>query len=356
MIAQKTQQTRRIQWIDLVKCIAILTVLLIHTIDNTLLRDVDSLVALTSAEQMVVAVVSTIGRVGVPMFFMASGSLLLDRRFDKEYTAVFYKNNFLPLLLTTELWIVGYYFFVAWYYQIDVSSMLLVKNFFLLDTVYITHIWYMYVILGIYLFIPFLANALQHTDGRWMMLPLGISMAYLSLIPTINIIRQTMGLTMLDHLISLDFSGGIYGILLIMGYYYKKGCFSKIPTVVVFIASICSFIATVGIQMFSFRHGYDYQLWYDCLPLIIFVLSLYELISRIPLRGNHKGIQSLAKCSFGIYLIHNPVLMVMGRDLWEPSLIKKIILMYVLVLLGSWLLVVLIGKIPVVRKIIFNMK
>ena len=82
MDQQATGRKNRIAWIDLLRCIAIFCVILCHA--ATAVYDFD-LESMTPIRPTVVLAFTlfTIGRMGVPIFLMVTGYLLLDRPYDE---------------------------------------------------------------------------------------------------------------------------------------------------------------------------------------------------------------------------------------------------------------------------------
>ena len=117
---------------------------------------------------------------------MISGYLLLDRAYDYERSKRFYRNNLLGLVLTTEIWIVIYNLFNVYFYGYNLDFEVLIRNMLFVKNTEMTHMWYMPVIIGLYMFIPFAANALQHTDGRILRKIIAFAFIWLFIIPEIN--------------------------------------------------------------------------------------------------------------------------------------------------------------------------
>lgn len=74
----------RVEWIDLVRALAILTVLYIHAADGIYIISSDAIVNLTIYSRIFNFISIFIGRIGVPFFLMITGYLLLDRSYDDE--------------------------------------------------------------------------------------------------------------------------------------------------------------------------------------------------------------------------------------------------------------------------------
>lgn len=94
---------QRIQWIDMVRGIAILCVILCHVTENIYQLNVDSISLLDFPSKIFVFSAFTCGRLGVPLFLFISGYLLLDRHYGMEGCCKFWKKNLLSLLITVEI-------------------------------------------------------------------------------------------------------------------------------------------------------------------------------------------------------------------------------------------------------------
>ena len=83
----------RVEWIDLVRAIAILTVLYIHATDGIFIISSDAILNYTIYSRIFNFASLFIGRIGVPFFLMITGYLLLDRHYDDERVRKFWKKN-----------------------------------------------------------------------------------------------------------------------------------------------------------------------------------------------------------------------------------------------------------------------
>lgn len=340
----------RIKGIDYIKSIAIASVVIMHGVDATISNNSVAMAG-DPRQCMVYSILCMFGRVGVPLFMMASGYLLLDRRYDETYTLHFYKHNFLSLFVTCEVWIIIYNIFVMWYLgQVDI--VLLIKNIFFLDTVYMTHIWYLYTILTLYLFVPLLGAGLQKISMKLFKIPMIAALIFLFGVPTVNVLLQIAGRKELMGLLFLDADGFIYLIMMIVGYIIKKGYLQRFSMKQIVVGILISAVCVITIQYFAYSNGVSYLLWYDNLPLFILTILIFEMIIRIKWTKENKVISSLAKNSFGVYLMHNVVAMIMGRYIVLESLPFKCIIITTVSLLTSWICTVVLGKNKLLRKFV----
>ena len=94
----------RVEWIDLVRAIAILTVLYIHATDGIYIISSDSIVNYTVFSRVFEFASLFIGRIGVPFFLMITGYLLLDRTYNDERVRKFWEKNCKGLIIITIIW------------------------------------------------------------------------------------------------------------------------------------------------------------------------------------------------------------------------------------------------------------
>ena len=80
----KSKQNRQ-PWLDMLRMIAILSVVLCHCIEGVYSFDVTSMQVLGTVKKSFAILMYTLGRVGgVPLFLMLSGYLLMGREYDTK--------------------------------------------------------------------------------------------------------------------------------------------------------------------------------------------------------------------------------------------------------------------------------
>ena len=100
-------------WIDATKSIAIVLVILIHSLQEEYSFYPPDLNTLSTKHELFALLLFTIGRVGVPLFLMCTGFLLLGSDYNDKSTKQFWKRNVLGLVITCETWIVLYNIFLV---------------------------------------------------------------------------------------------------------------------------------------------------------------------------------------------------------------------------------------------------
>jgi len=169
-------------YMDLLRCMALYLVVLLHTIADTYANPD----LLGTAVWWGCNVLNSAARMGVPLFFMLSGALLLPdpRTLDP---LPFYRKRFLRLLLPFLCWDIVYFLENAWFQsQAPSLRQFFVELLTLRGSKY--HLWYVYKIASIYLLLPFLKRALDHCRRRDQWLLLGIILLPASVFPLIDLL------------------------------------------------------------------------------------------------------------------------------------------------------------------------
>ena len=130
------------------------------------------------------------------------------------------------------------------------------------------------------------------------------------------------------------------------------------PMYVLGLMAVISFIICVLFQYYAFSKGYDFFLWYEFPFVAIGSFALFEATSRRQNVRAYPIVQFLSKYSFAVFLIHNlfrlPLLPVVVKlPYTEPV---KAIILWILLILFSYLAAVIVYRIPRFGKYILYMR
>lgn len=349
-------EQKRIEWIDLIRAMAITLVLLCHCSEGIYRFNTDFLTSVGFTSKLFAVTSFTAGRLGVPFFLLISGYLLLDREYDTDKTLRFWKNNWLHLLICTYIWLTIYNIFEMYMSGNAFSMKNLLKEALFLKSSSMNHMWYMPMLLGMYPLIPFVANALRSMKLKTVLFPLILFSVYSFGYPFVNVCRSALGKETFHLTLSLGFSGGTYGLYFIFGYLLKKGLLKKLKSPLLLSLSIGAFLLTVCFQFWTYKNNYVYKVWYDNPLLAVCAVTLFEFLSRMKHVPLYKIAKPVSYYSFAMYLIHNIIryaLLRMDITIMRPA---KTVLMW-LFLMGSGLLTAWIIKhIPKIGKYILYVK
>lgn len=355
----KIAEKKRIEWIDVIRCIAILCVVMCHAVEGNIYSfNVEFLNSLASSSKLFAIVMFSLGRLGVPFFLMMSGYLLLDREYNDDACKRFWKDKWLGLLLATEIWIVLYNVIGVIFHFTEFSAVSMIREILLLKASYMNHMWYMPMILGMYLTLPLVANALKTVQYKTILIPYVVVLVCTFGITTADVTCNILGFGLGRTIISDGFSGGGYGLYLITGYLLKKGVLKKVQNHWLIGVSFVSFICTVLMQWCAYMRWVSYNVWYDNLFLMICAVTIFELVSRVENVPCKKVFALVSKYSFAIYLIHNPINMLLQRNETLLSMPKEVgvLCVWALTIIASWIACYLISKIPKIGKVILYMR
>lgn len=356
MPTENANAKTRIAALDYIRVFAILCVILTHVTENVYTLNTEFLCNAGRRVRWIGIMLFTSGRFGVPLFLFLTGYLMLDKIYDTEKTLRLWKQNLLGMLITTELWIVIYYFYAVCILKTAFSFSDLLKELLLFKQANCTHLWYMPAILGLYIFIPFIANILNTCDKKLLLFPLTLSILYLFVPSSINVILTIKGETTLRRLLDLSFSGGNYGILLIVGWMVKQNYFNSLKKQHFIILAAAGYSLTVLLELYAYSHNMQYNVWYDSITLLIASFSIFNLILNAKIARYSKIVTWFSKMSFAVYLCHPLILNILFRFPITGSYEWKELILYLATVIFSFAAVFVISFHKKISKFLFYMK
>ena len=307
----------------------------------------------------------TFGRIGVPLFFMLSGYLLLDRDYSSsDKIFAFYKHNLIPLVITSEIWIVIYGITFLADSSAGYTVTNLVEDMLFLKAHDMGHMWYIPVITGIYIALPFVSNAVKKISVKALWVPLTFLFALSFVFYTLRLLQDSLGWQVaLSSTLDTAFLGGVYGFYVLMGLMCKRCAFKKIPSPVLLVLGAAFFGITVWTLYGLRAAGYDFHLWYNYPPLLICSVCLFELFSRT---NTHRAAAkkfapaatAISTVSFGMYFLHVPILRNLISEFKALGISEPLTLLLfaAVVFILTALVAYILSKIPVVKRLLLNIK
>ena len=244
---------------------------------------------ISNSSYLVSIIFNTVSRISVPIFFMISGSLLLDREFNKKK----YFKRLLKYIVIIIVWDIIYliweYFFLGVTYN---------KLYKLLFEPYRAHLWFLYSILFLYFVQPLLKKILDKSNNivKIILLICWLSFSLLSIY---------------NSFIANYFTAFSYIGFFVMGKYIKEfidnNDLRKYNLLFVILILI-----SFGLSIFSnYYSSLKYDVFYNMFfayrtPFIITSsFSFFILIcSNYRKDKISKIISIISDSSFGVYLIH----------------------------------------------------
>ena len=353
----------RIANLDIARTFAIISVVFCHAIELIYNMNVKGWTELSIQSKIFRTIGFTIGRLGVPIFLFLSGYLLLNKKYDNDDDVKkFYKKNLLPLILVTEIWIIIYNIFISIYNDINFDTYVLIKEMLFIEKVPLMNMWYMPMIIGVYIAIPYISKILHTFNLKSLKYPMGLVFILMFIIPTLNIILKTFKLEQYGNLLDVSFLGGTYGIYIISGYLISNGIIKKIKTRWIIIISIMFFVFSCGIQIYEYNHNIAYNIWYNSPFIFLCTFNLFELFTRINTGKIHTKFMNIftyiSKISLAIYFIHIIVEMILSKyiKMFKVCNPVKILILFEISFIFSVLIIWLFSRIKLIKTKILLIK
>jgi len=312
-----------------------------------------------------------LGRYGVPVFLMLSGALLLN----KDYAIYdFIKRRFPRILKPFIFWMaIAIVFGIITQDKFSIFSSLLTTIIYITKT-FLANRWYVWMILGVYLVMPIINDFVKNRGLK------GVEY-FLSLL-VITSILYSISLYFHFPLPYLDLSIFVGPLAYVfLGYYIHKKEFNYAPGKLVilglsmfaFAVSVKTFLVYIGhfdLSMF-FYHSYLSQTFIET-DIFAFIQAagiflMFKYLNDTNIKGTTMKIStflkegvigrltiSLSRCSYGIYLNHYifiGLISLLSLNLLKHSALQWIPLLVISILLVSWVLILILDKIPYLNKL-----
>lgn len=331
---------KRIFYMDELRALAILGVILMHTTSTYRPFIYNNL------KLGIPGILNALGCIGIPIFFMLSGALLLNR----NYTiSEFFKKRYTRILLPFIFYIV--ITLILEYFVLGSNTKQLIKIFFGDDR----YTWFVWVIMGIYLFLPVVNSFIKEYGFRGAEYFIGIWL--------ITIILNTFGYYPF-HRFELSYFAQFIGYC-VLGYYLANKEF-KITQKRIILLIVISIVSWIFYYMMT-KYNMIANSAYLCLPLVITSIGVFLLFkaissysennSKSSISKIHKKIEmgvigkiilSISICSYGMYFLNS--LLIKFYKLLDIHSLKMLPVLFIGIVFLSWIIVFLLDKIPFLKK------
>lgn len=311
-------------------------------------------------------------KIGLVLFIMLSGCLLLDRDYTttesiKKHYFVRMKNMF----ITFSLWVLIWEFFNVWFAHRSLSIGLLIKDLFWIQTtnsvpaplnstqVGWNYLWYMPLILFLYLILPYLSVSLRelpHLASR--MLITGLLVVG-SILPTVNSLRWWDGKAgiELNQWLSIDKFGVWAVAVFVLGSVIKRDILKKYNLLFLWgVAIVIQTLAVVWTNYLIDLHHRMFDFRFSSVNTLVLSVVVFETFRRIKIQSEFwtKCFMQLSKLAFGVYVLHRPIQFLLTRYVFEGQKSLGVAMLQFVIPLGvSVLLVYLLNKVDIVKKWLF---
>lgn len=330
-------KSKRVLSLDVIRTVAILSVIICHASEIVYPIQQPDMDMYNPLERVFAIGMFTFGRMGVPLFFYLTGYLVLDGLSLGNDGWNFLRKKWVPLYVVCILGIIGLTVSDYFLYGLEINLLLLMKRMLLISNLPWMQTWYIPVILGIYLLLPWIAKAISQAHNlKYLKAVLVVVFLYFFVTTDINVILSVYNREALYTGIDFGFVTG-YGFYVIIGALLKRKLLSSIHEAVLVFVAVLSFVGIVAQQFFV----WNYSLWYNSGLLFISTLCLFELLTRLTYTSTHLW-KIISECSFGVYWVHSVIQEILMRQMQTvQNSVMKLSLLIILNTIISIIIVLL---------------
>ncbi|MBA4849726.1 acyltransferase [Emticicia sp. BO119] len=338
-------------WVTNLRVFATLTVILLHAAGYGSLH----VKKIPYSDWWICHIINVFGRFAVPVFVMLSGYLLIGKYEElnsflkKRFTRIFVPfliwsliyiiwSNFKGLANERTLWTVGDF----------------VKKILTGGGGGAGHLWFVYMLLGIYTFTPVISRWIKGTENSRNHDARRNEISYFIFLWVVGNVVYTLVNKWLGFEIKFDirYFTGFVGYF-VLGYWLGNSGtkLSKIVLILLFLASwalIAYICYTVSWQAGKYIYDYTDYLSLPVMLMSVFIFLLFQKTCNVDFLP--KVMTELDTTSYGIYLAHALILRILSREYqinftWIHPLVG-ISAHFLITVVISYLIVKIISKIP----------
>ena len=376
---QNSISDNRIVWLDVIRCVAMIMVIGVHCIDPFYISP--TMRAIPEYTHWA-AIYGSLLRPSVPLFVMMTGLLLLPVK--KQPLGKFYKKRIYRVLFPFLIWSVLYSMF-PWVTGVLGLPKEIIGDFFcytqgqesqslidsLKDVAMIpfnfshkeNHMWYIYLLIGLYLYMPFFSAWIENADRKtkraflliWI---ISLFIPYLKEYVANCLFERSgyvFGTDTWNEFGLFYYFAGFNGYLL-LGHYVKKGndwSLMKTFILCILMFAVGYYITYTGFSTTASNPNAtetEMELFFTfCSPnVLLMTLATFLLLQKVVITNSTviKVLANMTQCGFGIYMIHyfvvGPFFLLIGPSSLPIPL--QVPLMAICIFLCSWAFTALIYK------------
>ena len=305
----------------------------------------------------------------VPLFFMISGALMLEKN---ESIKEIWKKRILKMVIVLVLISLFYYFYkIGWNFS-KFNCKTFLKLLYKADIS--TPLWFLYAYIGYLISLPFLRSLVKNLQKKHYYYMILLAIIINAIIPIIQCLVFKDNLSITNHF-KLNWIVNYIILFPCIGYFLhtyfkdKNNIKGKQIIILWLINIVCilltSFTIYYKIKMtknFSYSSiNTSMYAYFSLINAICIFLSVKYICNKHTFSSMaQKLIISMGSCTFGIYLIHSCFLyrakfMIDFANFLFNTGLNKMILSYIRVLcvfLLSYIIILILKKIPLIKKIL----
>jgi surface polysaccharide O-acyltransferase-like enzyme len=336
----------KIYWISNLRVFATLIVILLHTAGNA----ITPFGKISIDYWWVCQTITTFGRFAVPVFVVLSGYLLLDRY---DHLENFLKKRLIRIFIPFLIWLF-IYMIHGTLWGIKSERIVWLSSDWLIRILTNNasgsgHLWFVYMLLGLYLFTPILSRWLKDTTKTEIKFFLGIWLL------------ANVGFLLLEKFYNLKPFFDFRYFTGFVGYFVWGAYFKKYPilistrnTIIGLLLFVLGWIATILVSGYLtiYTGKYDMFLGYHS-PFVVMmsmgIVMFFQQMLNKPFA--EKIITEIDGSSYGIFLMHWLVMKILSRQFHVNYALYKnpvygILLHFVLIVVISIVVIGIVRRLP----------
>lgn len=213
------------------------------------------------------------------------------------------------------------------------------------------HIWYLYMLIGLYLLMPFFRLITKNGSDNILRYGLIVTVFFISILP----ITRVFGI---ESAFTIPLTT-IYPVYLFAGYIIHNDILKikRVPAALLTAAGLALIVILAMLKGGSYPDMPDILIGsYASIAVVLLSFGVFALFKGIKLENIFgKILRSIDKCSFGIYLLHMIFIRLVLRywqfNPYERGFVQTALLV-IAIFAVSYALVFVLRKLPVLKKII----
>lgn len=306
---EPNNNSERVIFLDFLRVVACFLVIVVHACEFYYLNS-EGVFFNSASDRCWVAVLDGMSRCAVPLFVMASSYLLLPLKYGGN---VFVKKRFSRIFIPFLIWSV-FYAVVPNLISTGSSNVILDKMGHLLVNFNDEsgHLWFIYMLVGIYMFMPilspWLATASRRAEEAFLFI-----WGFTTVIPYLKpIVGDMYGLCAWNEFHALYYFSGFIGYVVLAHYIRKYINWSSKRLITVGLPLFIIGAFATGIIFYhhgaiSLEYSYVEQSWnFNTINVAMCTFGaflMFKAINKAP-KGLYSVTLGISKLSYGIYLMH----------------------------------------------------
>ena len=223
------------------------------------------------------------------------------------------------------------------------------------------HLWFVYLIIGLYLIVPLLRLWVNDTNKKYVEYFIILSIIFTYIIPQIisiginysNLFEYINDI--IENNLSLKYVGG-FTTYFILGWYINN--YELKNKRIIYILGLFGVLITImGTYILSNTTGKALNMYENLYINVLFQTVAVFVIIKDKFKNMHTNniINSISKCSLGMYAIHALIVTIMYRIIEKVNIdfaLINIPVVFIVSVVFAYLISFILSKIPVLKKVV----